>query len=278
MKFVLLVFVLSVPFMLLGAGGAKLTHVIPINLPISSLMFIATFVAAVALTYHEAKSGGVKTLLTRIFDYKRAPRKIWYLPALLLMPLIMILSYLVQDIVGSSLPALGINVQTVLVAPVLFVAFFFAAFGEEIGWSGYAIDPMQARWGALGASLMLGAVWAIWHVIPWFEAGNSASWVMWQVVFTVATRVVIVWIYNNTGKSVLAATLYHAMINVTTFLYPIYGSYYNPEVTGLIVIVFAVAIALLWRSKTLASLKRLEKQRNIVNSTALNFLPKTGEL
>jgi membrane protease YdiL (CAAX protease family) len=40
-----------------------------------------------------------------------------------------------------------------------------AALGEELGWSGYAIDPMQARWGALKASILLGIFWAVYHYI-----------------------------------------------------------------------------------------------------------------
>ena len=41
-------------------------------------------------------------------------------------------------------------------ALVLALAFFVAALGEELGWSGYVIDPMQKRWGALRAGIIWG--------------------------------------------------------------------------------------------------------------------------
>ena len=257
LRFFLLVFVFSVPFWLFGAEGAKLTKAIPINLPISALGFICPISAAVIMTYSERRSSGVKDLLRRIGDYN-SKRKIWFAVAILLMPAIMVLSYVVLDLIGPPLPSLHITLQTVLIALVLVAVFFIAAFGEEIGWSGYATDPMQNRWGALLASLILGTVWALWHAIPYVEANNSVSWIIWQCLFTVAARVIIVWIYNKAGKSVLAATLFHTMINVSTFLFPVYGSYYNPEITGLITIVFAAVIVLLWGSKTLATFRGIQ--------------------
>ncbi len=139
-----------------------------------------------------------------------------------------------------------------LLAPVLFVAFFIGDAGEELGWSGYAIDPMQNRWGALKASFILGVVWALWHTIPFVQTHNPASWVVWQCLKTVAMRIVIVWIYNNTGKSVLAATLYHAADNLSWSLFPNYGSHYDPFVTGLITWLTAATVAFAWGAKTLA--------------------------
>ena len=249
LKFILLVFGFSIPFWFLGAGGAKLTNAIPINLPISALGFVCPLGAALILTYKESKSRGTVNLLMRVFDYKRTSRKAWFLPSILVMPAIMILSYIVMDLLGPPLPPLQVSVRMIIVALVLFAVFFFPALCEEVGWSGYAIDPMQDRWGALQASVILGLVWALWHVIPYFEANNSLSWVVWQCVFTVGARVIIVWLYNKAGKSLLAATLFHTTINVSTFLFPIYGSYYNPEITAIITLIFAIFVAVLWIQK-----------------------------
>ncbi len=93
----------------------------------------------------------------------------------------------------------------VLATLAMFFAFFIAALGEELGWTGYAIDPMQERWNPLQASILLGVVWAVWHMIPFAQAGRSPSWIAWQCLTLVAARVLLVWLYNNTGKSVCAA-------------------------------------------------------------------------
>lgn len=89
---------------------------------------------------------------------------------------------------------------------------FIAAEGEELGWSGYAIDRMQDRWGAFPASTLLGLVWAIWHIVPLVQVHRSPVWIAWWCLGTVAARVLIVWLYNNTGKCVFGAAVFHTMI------------------------------------------------------------------
>jgi membrane protease YdiL (CAAX protease family) len=249
LKFFVLVYVLALPFWLLGALAGDLTKAIPINLPISALMFVCPITAAVILTYREQKSRGVKQLLARIFDYKRTRQKIWYVPTILLMPVIMVLSYGVMRLVGMPLPEPQIPF---LAIPIFFLVFFIGAIGEEVGWSGYAIDPLQDRWSALQASLILGSVWAIWHVVPYIQAHNALAWIAWQCLGTVGLRVIITWLYNNTGKSVFVAILFHDMLNVSTFLFPNYGSHYDPAITGIIIIITAAIVTFLWGAKTLA--------------------------
>jgi hypothetical protein len=98
----------------------------------------------------------------------------------------------------------------------------------------------------------LGLVWATWHTVLFVEAQRSAEYIAWQSLNQVATRVVLVWLYNNTGKSVFVAALFHAMMNLSWQLFPINGSYYDPRVTGLIVTVVAAIVTVLWGPQTLA--------------------------
>src|SRR5690606_12316352 len=67
-------------------------------------------------------------------------------------------------------------------------AFLLAAAAEELGWMGYAYAPLEARWGALGASLALGAFWAAWHVVPHLSGGRDAAWIAWWALGTVGVR------------------------------------------------------------------------------------------
>lgn len=85
--------------------------------------------------------------------------------------------------------------------------YFAEAIGEEAGWMGYAADPLMQRWTALQTGVMLGTVWAIWHVIGDFQAHHPIWWIVGQFVFTIAVRVLMVWIYNNTERSVLSSTI-----------------------------------------------------------------------
>jgi hypothetical protein len=129
---------------------------------------------------------------------------------------------------------------------------FVAALGEELGWSGYAIDPMQNRWNALRASVLLGLVWAAWHIVLLVQADRSPAWIAWQSLTGVASRVLLVWLYNNTGKSVFAAALCHAMQNVSWQLFPNQGSHYDPRVTGLIAALAAAIVTVVWGPRTLS--------------------------
>lgn len=57
---------------------------------------------------------------------------------------------------------------------------------------------------------------------------------------------VMVWIFNNTGKGVFAAALFHMIINLTWQLFPVNGSYYDPRISGLILAVVAVIVVAFW--------------------------------
>src|SRR6266852_8357484 len=139
------------------------------------------------------------------------------------MPLVMVLSYGVMLLLRRPLPEPYIPF---LMIPIFFVVFFLAAVGEEVGWMGYAALPLQERWSAFTTDLILGAVWAIWHIIPELSA-NTPAWVAGQFFSTIMLRILIVWLYNNTGKSVLAAILFHDIVNVSEFSFPNYGSDYD---------------------------------------------------
>ncbi len=205
--------------------------------------------AAAILSGREDGWRGVANLLKKSFDFGRARSAVWYVPAVLLPPLVSLAAYGIMCATGTPLPvphlAAGKTVG-------LFFVFLAAALCEELGWSGFAIDPLQERYGALRASLIVGVVWAAWHFIPLAEAHRSLSFVAWWTLGTISLRVIIVWLYNNTGKSVFVAALFHAMTNLTWQLFPVDGSFYDPRVMSPILALVAVAVTVAWGPGTLA--------------------------
>ena len=174
MRFFVLVFVLAIPFWVLGAlvaGGLPLA----MSLPVSALQFVCPLIAALILVHRERGRRGVATLLRRLVD--PAGIKAWFVPALLVMPGIYLLSYLAMRVLGRPLPEPRISLVSL---PILLVVFFIAAAGEEGGWSGYAVDPMQRRRTALTAAVILGLVWGLFHVVPDIQAHRDAAWIVWQ--------------------------------------------------------------------------------------------------
>jgi hypothetical protein len=104
--------------------------------------------------------------------------------------------------------------------------------------------------GALKASTVLGAVWALWHLWPYIQTGNGPAWVMWQSLGSIPLRILIVWLYNNTGKSILAGILFHAMVNVSEFSFPNYGSHYDPFISCIIFALVAAIVVFMWGPRT----------------------------
>ena len=125
--------------------------------------------AAPILVYRENKTAGVTELLKRSFDFKRIRAKIWYAPIILLMPGVMVFSYGLMRLMGVALPTPQF---TVLAALALFLAFFIAALGEELGWSDTSSTRCKTG-GRAAASVLLGLVWAAWHIVPFLQAHRS---------------------------------------------------------------------------------------------------------
>jgi membrane protease YdiL (CAAX protease family) len=264
--FFLLVFLFAIPFWLISAVAEQfLPGEMPTDLPISSLMACSPIIAAIVLVRRGEGSEGVKTLLRRAFDYKRIKGKTWYVPIVLLWPAMMVLEYGLMKLMGVPLPDPRLPV---LMLPISFAVFFIAALGEEVGWQGYAMDPLQDRWNALTASIIVGIVWAVWHVVPFIQMDRTPTWIAWQGTSMVVARILTVWIYNNTGKSVFATILFHAMNNVATVLLPSYGWHYDPPVALIITAAAAAIITFLWGPKTLARFRYARRGGDVQASLA----------
>lgn len=261
-----LVFILAAPLWLLGAITEQgLFKDLGINLPFSALAFVCPLIAAAILVYREERLAGIRRLLRRIVDYQGVAPRLWYVPILLVMPVIYALSYGIMRLMGVPLPVPQISPLTVLI---LFVLFSISAACEEAGWSGYATDPLQVRWGALGAAVIIGVIWSAVHVVPDLQGHHPWTWIVGQRSFTIALRVLIVWLYNNTGKSVFAAIVVHDMDNVSVFaLFPNDGgSHYIPAITAALSACAAASVTFVWGPKTLARYRFASRAKETIVS------------
>jgi membrane protease YdiL (CAAX protease family) len=240
------VLLFSLPFWAIGWFADA--EILP-GLPVSALMVVAPVAAAVVLIHRESSSAGVTALLRRSFDHRRIASRVWLAPTILVLPLSMLTTYGVIRVLGRPLPDPDIRW---LSAPLLLAVFFISALTEELGWSGFILEPMQQRWGALQASVLLGMAWAIWHFIPLHQVGRSPGWIAWWTLYAVASRVLYTWIYNNTGGSVFAVTLVHAMANLSWQLFPNNGSHFDPQIAGFVVTAVALLVTAVWRGRTLS--------------------------
>lgn len=120
----------------------------------------------------------------------------WWLVALALPGAILVVGMAVYTLFGAhdANPWLypPTNTQQILALLLIPVA-------EEIGWRGFALPRLQARIGALAASLVLGVFWTLWHFPVFLLAGIAPSTFSWMFPFFIAGSVVFTWLYNRGG-------------------------------------------------------------------------------
>jgi uncharacterized protein len=88
---------------------------------------------------------------------------------------------------------------------------------EQLAWSGFALPRLQSHHSAVLASLILGVIWATWHLPLFFVPGSQTdAGFGFFLVGTVCTRILLTWVFNSTGGSVLLCGLLHQSINVWT--------------------------------------------------------------
>ena len=214
-------------------------------------------IAAYFLVQKEEGKSGVYKLFKRIFDFYRITKNSWYLLIIFLPFLIYVLIYLSIYLFGFPL-ANNLQIPFKLI-PFLFVLFFIGAASEETGYMGYAVEPMQKQFGALGASILIGFPWAVWHYPSIIQQGHNFYWIAWATLGTVAVRILIVWIFNNTQNSLFACIMFHTMMNLGRPLFP-KDEIHNPLVDYpyihySVVAVIAFIVIFLWGSKTLSEFK-----------------------
>ena len=156
---------------------------------------------------------GIISLLRRIVLWRTGVR--WYLFALLGIPAITVLGAVSLPGVMASfqMPTLSL----VLTYPISFVVTLVIGgpLGEEPGWRGFALPRLQRLYGPLVGSLILGLLWAFWH-LPYFwmpEWGTPKSTVqdiVWFVLADIALTIIYTLIFNNTRGSLLIVILVHA--------------------------------------------------------------------
>jgi uncharacterized protein len=164
---------------------------------------------------------GVRRLLGRLVLWRAGFR--WYLFSLIGVPLIMLLGTMVYSMSLPNLGALGgPSYLLSYLASFAFVTVLGGPLLEEIGWRGFALRRMERLHGPLLASVILGVLWALWHLpeflVPTWAA-SSGGGIVGIALFTLTAitfTIVITWVFNNTRASVLLAILVHSSIDTFT--------------------------------------------------------------
>ena len=167
--------------------------------------------------------GGIRTFLKKVIHWRVGFG--WYVVVLFGIAAIAYLAIGIGTLFGIAAPEISMpdglpREGWIGALPVILLINIFLGgpLAEDIGWRGYILPKLRERMNALNASLLIGIIWAIWH-IPFFVfrewhavVGNVPF--LWFALLTTSWSVLFGWVYVNT-ESILMPILFHAAINTT---------------------------------------------------------------
>ena len=177
----------------------------------------------VFLTYPKDKR---KDYFKRCFSFAQVGWT-WPLITAAVFTLLSVLSIVIGvGILGYEMPAMD-YIKAIVNNPlniflVLLLSLISGPLNEEFGWRGYALDRLLVRFGFLKGSLILGFIWAIWH-LPWYFTPGQAQYnllkdsVFHALMFipsVMLLSVFVSFVYVKTGRSILAGALVHMFSNL----------------------------------------------------------------
>jgi membrane protease YdiL (CAAX protease family) len=190
--------------------------------------------ASLLATALQTGKAGVIALLKRFLIWRVGI--VWYLVAILSFGTLDLIALGLDRLLGGAEIDFGATYASQIFGPemalwAVFVPFFLVDLltnGEEIGWRGYALPRLLERYSALIASLVIGAIWAVWHLPKFLTAGSAHDYpFIFFIVDVLAKAVIFTWLAVHTRHSLLLASLMHAAINTSAVFLPL-----MPHLTG----------------------------------------------
>ena len=122
------------------------------------------------------------------------------------------LRFIVQGLIG-----LAMLLYAFMILAAVFSTVILGQAGEELGWRGYALPRLAERFGMGLASVLLGVIWAVWHLPQFFIPGSGSDGQSFPLylVHVTALSVAIGWLYWKSAASLFMVMVMHASINNT---------------------------------------------------------------
>ena len=153
---------------------------------------------------------------------------------------------------------------------------------EEIGWRGYALERLQTRWNALTSSLIVGLVWALWH-LPLFMMVGTSQHELGIPFFSfllkmTASSILYTWLYNNTKQSLWSAILLHWLFTYAAQVVSsgITNSPLYNWLDSLPYVIMATVIVLIWKPHALSKSQKIsgDTSHNSEHSDDIQYVRK----
>ena len=218
---IILMFALTWPIDLANSG------ILPIQFPFVVYLFLGWgfVLASLIMTGLTLGRDGVLALLKRFLIWRVGWK--WYLAPFLLAPALIIGGVYLNAALTGAPPDFSAVMAYKIFGKSAYLPFFILPFfmvdfisnGEEIGWRGYVLPRLQAKYSALTSALILGVIWGFWHLPKYLTHWDTVAFA-WFMVHTTVVSVLYTWLYNGTKGSLLLVTLFHAASNATGVFMP----------------------------------------------------------
>ena len=166
----------------------------------------------------EGKSG-VRRLLSKFLIWR--VHLTWYL-FVFLTPLALLFAAIgLIALQGGGIGQFDPSNWYLLIVVYILIALPVGPLAEELGWRGYALPRLQAKYSALVSSLILGLIWTSWHIPLFWLPGAAIPSIFevnaWSILLYLGSitgeAILLTAVYNNTKGSVLIAVISHTMFN-----------------------------------------------------------------
>lgn len=233
----------------------------PVGSPLNALAVWSPAIAAVIALLVAREKGGIDRLFAKLKRWDASPG--WYLAALLYPAAIWCTAFGIDRLMGRSYPATFLAFAHLFKPEqsyMVVVALVFVlpnTLGEELGWRGFALPELLRVRGPLTASLVLGILWAVWHLPMWLMYGKTGLPLAASVVWTVAIAVIFTRIYIGSGNRLPLAWLFHASLTATGYLLSSIPTYTDEMLHLAVAVIAGIALALAHRAPRITA----ERQR-----------------
>lgn len=174
--------------------------------------FLAVSISAVTVAAFAGRSA-LRDLFRRFLIWRVPVR--WYLAALVLPSLPALAAVGLYLALGGK-HDIGAVAPLAATVPLLLTQILTHLLTEEAGWRGFALPRLRATLSPLTSSLVLGVLWAMWHVPMFFLADTRQTYPFAGfVVQVLAISIVMTWVFDRTRGSILLAALFHAAMNTS---------------------------------------------------------------
>jgi uncharacterized protein len=189
------------------------------TLPVLMLGVFGPLAGALFVLHHEKGKGSLRKYLRTFLDLKIGWKA--YIIPIIIFGGSTFIAWFFPELFGEKrLPMLLPSIWVFI--PYLLMMIFLGGGQEEFGWRGYALPLLENKFGIWFANVILGIIWAFWHIPLWFITGTSQTYMNFGgfILLMVGYSFILSWIRKISGNRPFSGLYVHGLFNALIPLMP----------------------------------------------------------